>query len=204
MRRLIILAAVAVAAIAGTATTAFAGSGGGGFTDGVYAGRAQYGSSCATQTVNCSDSTHGAYFTGSPDKLGDGNYTGSLTVQWSKSFVDTGAVNGQFTGETCAPVTGTMQFKVGSNVLRTALVPTANQGADGNSEMCFNGTAPVFYQYDLVLQVIGGTGTFSHVVKAGSTVYFDGGGGSPNGSMTSYLDQGQLGSVLVVHSGTNH
>jgi hypothetical protein len=197
MKRNIAIAA-GVAAIALTGTVIAVRAGGAGPPQGVSAGITQ-----ATNNVTacssiggggglCNVSVNGSYF--DVGLLGNGKYTGTLTIDWS-----TYAVNPNNNNEMCANITGKMTFTTGSSVLKAKLFVAPSFGG---SFICEAGSSspPFIYNRDLNLgmQMVSGTGKFKKLVPASSQVYY--GGQSSNemnatqtGPIGTYLDQGGFG-----------
>jgi hypothetical protein len=205
MRRLIIIAAgVGVLALSGTIIAVHAGTP---QPLGVAAGLSQATNNVAACSAigggggPCNVSVHGDYFAaggpgapgGNAGLLGDGKYTGTLTINWA-----TYGPNSGFGNENCAQVSGTMTFTLGSSVLKTKLtsgIPGASICEDPQSYNGFNRNGDYFEQ------VVSGTGKFKNIVPSSSTVEFMFSSfASLNASQTAtgmYLDQ------VVFGNGTN-
>jgi hypothetical protein len=203
MLRPIIFAAIA-AAFAITGTPALAGNG----IDGTYAGRS-IAAPNASATCNpfvgstkpsdyfCRFNVHGAYY--DDTVLGDGTYSGTLTVNWNASA---GGNNPNYNNEQCQQVTGTIIYKRSgkSGALTVALVPNPapfNPTTGLDSMLCIyqaNGTTDFHYLED----VTSVTGYFKTVVKHPSSSSIDVNGYSnPSGPIAANsLDSAFIGANL--------
>jgi hypothetical protein len=118
--------------------------------------------------------------------LGNGKYSGTLTIDWS-----TYAVDPNFNSDMCASISGSMTYTTGSSVLKVKEIGASDFSQSFICESPY-GQAPsriYFFQG----QVISGTGKFSLIIANTSSVNEDGqefvqenGSGVPTGR---YLDQ---------------
>ena len=195
------IAAASVAALALIATGIMvARAGGGGQSESVAAGTATATNNVAACSRigggggHCHVSIHGDYFDGG--LLGNGRYTGALTIDWS-TYATTAS------GEKCASVSGTMTFTSGWSVLRTRVVGASDLS---NSEMCETpGTAPFVFNRDYYFfeNIVSGTGKFKHVVPSESSLVIYGKAyGELSSAQTAatgtYLDQPSIFTAFTV------
>ncbi len=142
----------------------------------------------------CHVSIQGDYF--DDGLLGNGTYTGRLTIDWS-TYATTGS------GEKCASVSGTMTFTSRRSVLKTSVVGASDLS---NSEICETaGTAPFVFNRDYYFfeNIVSGTGKFKHVLPSESSLVIYGKAyGELNPAQTAatgtYLDQPSIFTSLTV------
>lgn len=201
-RSLIIAAGVAAFAVTGTVLVVRAGNA---QPEGVAAGLSTATNNVAACSAIggggglCNVSVHGDYFAmgggagappGNPALLGDGKYTGTLTINWATY----GPYSG-FNNENCAQVSGSMTFTLGSSVLKTTLMSGGPGAAICEVPQSYNGFNRMGDFYE---QVVSATGKFKHIVPSSSTLEFIVFSfANLNASQTAtgvYTDQGAFGS----------